>query len=79
VRKHHDGNANHELSDDELVDREQSERREYMRLEQRETHLRDTNYQKLNASKALLHAWERWWKTTVAARGRGLAAKLFGS
>ena len=74
-RKHYDGNANEELTDDALLSREQSDRREYMRLERREPHLRDTNYRALTASKALLHAWERWWKTTVVARARGLRAR----
>ena len=56
MRKHRDGNANEELSDDALQQREASERREYLRLENREPHLRDTNYRELTGSKALLHA-----------------------
>jgi hypothetical protein len=71
-RKHRDANDNDELTDDALVEREQSERREYMRLERREPHLRDTNYRELTASKALLHAWERWSRTIIAIRLRGL-------
>jgi hypothetical protein len=76
VRKHRDGNANDELSDDALVEREHSERREYMRLEQREPHLRDTNYKELKGSNALLHAWERWSRTSIALRLRGLLARF---
>ena len=72
VPKHHDSNANEELTDDALVQREDSERREYERLEGRETHLRDTNYRELTGSKALLHAWERWSRTDIAMRLRGL-------
>ena len=76
MRTHRDGNDNDELSDDALVDREQSERREYMRLEQREPHLRDTNYRELTGSKALLHAWTRWSRTSLALRLRGLLARF---
>jgi hypothetical protein len=76
MRKHRDGNANDELTDDALVQREESERREYMRLEQREPHLRDTNYRELTGSKALLRAWERWSRTNIAMRLRGLLSRF---
>lgn len=76
VRKHRDGNANDELTDDALVDREACERHEYMRLEQREPHLRDTTYRELTGSKELLHAWDRWSTTNGAARLRGLLTRL---
>ena len=72
TRHHQDANANEELPDDALLHREESERREYMRLEDKEPHLRDTNYQELKASPPLLHAWDRWWKTKILARARGL-------
>jgi len=76
MRKHRDGNANEELSDDALQQREASERREYLRLENREPHLRDTNYRELTGSKALLHAWERWSSTNLALRLRGLLSRF---
>ncbi len=76
LRTHRDGNANDELSDDALVEREESERREFLRLEQREPHLRDTNYRELTGSKALLHAWERWGRTNIDLRLRGLLARF---
>jgi hypothetical protein len=76
MRKHRDGNANDELTDDALVQREDSERREYMRLEQREPHLRDTTYRELTGSKGLLRAWERWSRTNVAMRLRGLLSRF---
>jgi hypothetical protein len=76
LRTHRDGNDNDELSDDALVEREHSERREYMRLEQREPHLRETTYRALTGSKALLHAWERWSRTSIALRLRGLLARF---
>lgn len=76
MREHYDGNDNEELSDDALVQREGSERREYMRLEEREPHLRDTNYRELTGSKPLLHAWERWSRTRLAMRLRGLLSRF---
>ncbi|HMC56800.1 MAG TPA: hypothetical protein VKH19_16600 [Gemmatimonadaceae bacterium] len=75
MRKHHDGNGNDELSDDALAQREDSERREYMRLEEREPHLRDTNYRELTGSKPLLRAWERWRRTDLAMKLRGLLSR----
>lgn len=75
MKKHRDYNANQELGDDDLLDREESERREFMRLERREPHLKDTNYRELKGSHALMHAWERWSKTSIVARLRGLLPK----
>jgi hypothetical protein len=76
MRKHRDGNDNDELSDDALVQREASERREYMRLEEKEPHLRDTNYRELTGSRPLLHAWERWSRTNLAMKLRGLLSRF---
>ena len=76
MRKHRDGNQNDELSDDMLVEREESERREYIRLADREPHLRDTNYRELTGSKLLLHAWERWSRTSLALKLRGLLSRF---
>lgn len=76
MRKHQDGNNNDDLTDDALLQREESERREYMRLEEKEPHLRDTNYRELTGSKPLLHAWERWTRTNIAMRIRGLLSRF---
>ena len=76
MRKHYDGNANSELTDDALVQREESERREYIRLHEREPHLRDTNYRELTGSKPLMHAWERWSRTNIMMRLRGLVSRF---
>lgn len=76
MRKHRDGNDNDELTDDALLQREESERREYIRLEEREPHLRETNYRELTGSKPLLHAWERWSRTSLAVRLRGLLSRF---
>ena len=75
MRKHRDGNDNDELTDDALQQREESERREYNRLEKKEPHLRDTTYRELTGSKALLHAWERWKRTSIALKLRGLLSR----
>lgn len=72
IRKHRDANATVELNDEDLLDREESERREYMRLERCNPQLRNTSYRAATGSKALVHAWERWWQTMVLARARGL-------
>lgn len=76
MAKHYDGNANEELTDDALLQREESERREYNRLENREPHLRDTNYRELTGSKPLMHAWERWSRTELMVRLRGLVRRF---
>src|SRR5437868_14821315 len=76
LKKHYDGNSNGELSDDALLQREESERREYVRLEEREPHLRDTTYRELTGSKVLLHAWERWTKTNIMMKVRGLLSRF---
>ena len=76
MAKHYDGNSNEELSDDALLQREASDRREYDRLQEREPHLRDTNYRELTGSKPLLHAWERWSRTNLMVRLRGLISRL---
>lgn len=72
MRRHHDSNANEELTDHALTDREASERREYIRLKDREPKLGETTYRALTASKALMHAWERWRQTSILMRVRGL-------
>ena len=76
MARHYDGNSNEELNDDALQQREASERREYLRLQDREPHLRDTNYRELTASKALMHAWERWSRTSLMLKLRGILSRF---
>lgn len=76
MRKLYDGNANEELTDDALLQREESERREYIRLKEREPHLRDTSYRELTGSKPLMHAWERWSRTNLMVKFRGLLSRF---
>jgi len=68
-----DANANQNLSDDDLQRREESEGREYHRLWDRERRVMQTTYREPSGSRLLVHAWERWSLTRVAAKVRGLA------
>ena len=63
---------NDSLTDRDLLDREADQRDEFFRLEEFEPQRRDTTYRFLRGSRALLHAWDRWTRTGVAARLRGL-------
>ncbi len=67
-----DANANQNLSDDDLQRREESEGREYHRLWDRERRVMQTTYRRPSGSRLLVHAWERWLRTRVAAALRGL-------
>jgi hypothetical protein len=60
------------LSDAELLDREAQQRDEFLRLEEFEPQLRDTTYRMVVGSRPLIHAWDRWTRTSVAVRLRGL-------
>jgi hypothetical protein len=71
-RAHTDGNENQHLDDADLQRREESEGREYQRLWDRERRVSQTTYQVLPGSRLLIHAWERWRKTRLAAKLRGL-------
>ena len=72
MKKHGDHDRNGELDDSDLLEREAANRHDFLRLAKHEPHLRDTVYRALNASPALMHAWERWSKTSIVVRLRGL-------
>lgn len=74
-KKHHDGNADAELTDTELLDREEKNKRELMRLEKSEPGRRESTPLLTPGSSALMHAWERWKASNVATRLRGLVPK----
>lgn len=74
MKTHFDGNAVHELTDSELVDREELNKRELMRLEKLEPGRRESTSELVPGSVRLMHAWERWKASNVAARLRGLLA-----
>ena len=73
-----DGQSNDQLDDRQLLAREQDERDDFRRLEQREPHFRDTTYGVVRASPALVASWERWSKTNLAARMRGILTRTLG-
>ncbi|HEU4996933.1 MAG TPA: hypothetical protein VFT29_19080 [Gemmatimonadaceae bacterium] len=62
--------SNEALSDKDLLDREADQRDEFFRLERFEPF--ETTYQSLSGSRALMHAWDRWMRTSLTARLRGL-------
>lgn len=70
-RAHTNGADNEHLDDEELLHREVAERREYDRLWSRERQ-RGTTFMTRLRSDLLLRAWDRWNKTRLAARLRGL-------
>ena len=75
MKKHFDGNADHELTDSELIDREDLNKRELMRLEQLEPGRRESTSALVPGSARLMHAWERWKASNAAARLRGLLSR----
>lgn len=66
------------LDDADLLSREKHQRADFRRLEQEEPHFRDTTYGLVRGSPALIESWERWWKTNLAARMRGLMTRTLG-
>jgi hypothetical protein len=64
--------SNDSLSDAELLNREAEQRDEFLRLEESEPQLRDTTYRMVVGSRPLIHAWDRWTRTSIAVRLRGL-------
>lgn len=75
MKKHYDGNADEQLSDRDLLDREEKNKRELIRMEKLEPGRRESTSELVPASNALLHAWERWKASNIAARLRGLVSK----
>lgn len=72
----HSDDSTDNLSDAQLLARESMQHREYSRLEARDPRFRDTTYGVVRGSKALIDAWERWWKTNLAARARGILKRV---
>lgn len=64
--------TNDELDDTALLARESDQRREFLHLKRSEPHVRDTTYRVITASRELLRAWDRWTRTSLAVRLRGL-------
>ena len=73
---HHTGDdSTDHLDDAQLLHAEQVHRNDYAKLQRQEPHLRDTTYGLIKGSAALVASWERWWKTNLAARLRGLLGR----
>lgn len=75
MKKHYDGNADEQLSDRDLLDREEKNKRELIRMEKLEPGRRESTSELVAGSSALMHAWERWKASNIAARLRGLVSK----
>lgn len=73
-----DDQGSDQLDDTELLAREQDERADFRRLEQEEPQLRDTTFGVVRGSPALIESWERWWRTNLAARMRGIMTRTLG-
>ena len=75
----HDSSDPNDLLDDaDLLSRERDQRDDFKRLEREEPRFRDTTYGVVRGSPALIESWERWWKTNLAARVRGLLTRTLG-
>ena len=68
----HDGSSNEDLDDTALLQRELDQRNSFERIEAAEPRFRDTTYGMVPGAPALVESWERWWKTNLAARVRGI-------
>jgi hypothetical protein len=75
MKKHYDGNADDQLSDHDLLASEEKNKRELIRMEKLEPGRRESTSALVPASNALMHAWERWKASNVAARLRGLVSR----
>lgn len=74
----HEGESNDQLDDADLLTREQEQRADFRRREQAEPQFRHTTYGIVRGSPALIASWERWWKTNLDARLRGLMTRVLG-
>lgn len=74
----HGNDGTDHLDDSELLAREALQRDEFKRLEEREQ-FRDTTYGIPRGSAALVESWDRWLRTNVAARLRGLLTRGMGA
>ena len=73
-----DEQSNDHLDDAGLLSRENDQRADFRRLEQSEPHFRDTTYGIVQGSPALIESWQRWWKTHLDARLRGIMTRTLG-
>ena len=72
---HHTDDSSEDLTDRELLDRERNEHDDFRRQESEQPRFRDTTFGVVRGSPRLIAAWERWWKTNLAARMRGILGR----
>lgn len=70
--------SNDDLDDRQLLERELEQRDALRQLEREDPRTRDTTYGAVRGSPELVESWERWWKTNLAARVRGLLTRTIG-
>lgn len=73
-----DGESSDDLDDTELLERERDDREDFRRREEAEPRFRETTYGVIRGSPGLVASWERWWKTNLAARMRGILTRRLG-
>ena len=72
---HHTDDSSEDLTDRELLDRERNEHDDFRRQEAEQPRFRDTTFGVVRGSPRLIAAWERWSKTNLAARMRGILGR----
>jgi hypothetical protein len=73
-----DDDSTDQLDDAQLMTRELRQHDEFERIGRADPRFRDTTYGRVHGSVKLVEAWNRWWKTNVAARARGLVSRGSG-
>lgn len=73
-----DRDSNDDLSDAQLLERERAQREAFREVERDDPRTRDKIYGDVRGSPALVESWERWWKTNLAARMRGILTRTTG-
>lgn len=74
----HDDESNDQLDDTQLLAREQDERDDFRRRQREEPRFNTATYGVVGGSPTLVASWERWWKTNLAARMRGILTRTIG-
>jgi hypothetical protein len=67
-----------QLNDAQLLEREWLQRDEFERLRLLEPPSLGTTYGQIRGSSALVKSFDRWWKTNLAARMRGIIDRVIG-
>jgi hypothetical protein len=73
-----DSTSTDHLDDTELLAQEQEDRDDFRRRAAVEPQDHGTTDGVARGSPALVAAWERWWRTNLAARMRGILTRTLG-